>query len=126
MSEKKQEIPVEIPLEEILKDFEKFQRIKDALEKNENPFKDREQKKYGGSAGSLMDQPLNMQTVPTVRYLYNEGGSVRENTIGFYLSLIHSSPRTADMHPFLIEAYDWLDNNLTPAEKRQFGFIKEE
>ena len=73
MSEKKQETPIEIPLEEILKDFEKFQRIKEALEKNENPFKDRENKKSGGSVGSLMDIPMTMQTAPTMRYMFNVG-----------------------------------------------------
>lgn len=70
--------------------------------------------------------PKEPQSLQSLRSAFNDGGSVRDNTIGFYLSIIQMSPRTADMHPYIEEAYNWLDKNLTPAEKRQFGYLRSE
>lgn len=111
----------ETELSEILKDYESFIKKMEQLRRGENPF-EREEKKRGGSVGSLMDLDIRTPTERVFRIALSEGGMTRDEEIAFHLFIVNMSPKT-DSDAFAVEqSRDWLMKNLTPAEQRSMDF----
>ena len=130
MSSEKQEdkfIPISIPLNEILEDFAKYQDTLDKLRQGNNPYEDRDEKARGGlvSVGSLTDKDIRQPVEKEFRILLADSGMSRDQEIGFHLFIINSGvgpgAMSGDHLQAIEESEKWLDENLTPAEKRQMG-----
>lgn len=119
-------IPVEVPLSDFLESLKKEQDIFEELKKGNNPFDTRENKSKGGSVGSLIEKDIRQPEEPKFRILLADSGMTRDQEIGLHMWIIGTGTGPGSMsgdHLKAIEdSQNWLEENLTPAEKRQFGF----
>ena len=126
MEEEKKIIPVEVPLSDFLESLKKEQDIFEELRKGNNPFDTRENKSKGGSVGSLIEKDIRQPEEPKFRILLADSGMTRDQEIGLHMWIIGTGSGPGSMsgdHLKAIEdSQNWLEENLTPAEKRQFGF----
>ena len=126
MEEDKKIIPVEVPLSDFLESLKKEQDILEELRKGNNPFDTRENKSKGGSVGSLIEKDIRQPEEPKFRILLADSGMTRDQEIGLHMWIIGTGSGPGSMsgdHLKAIEdSQNWLEENLTPAEKRQFGF----
>lgn len=126
MEEDKKIIPVEVPLSDFLESLKKEQNIFEELRKGNNPFDTRENKSKGGSVGSLIEKDIRQPEEPKFRILLADSGMTRDQEIGLHMWIIGTGSGPGSMsgdHLKAIEdSQNWLEENLTPAEKRQFGF----
>ena len=124
--EEEKKIPVEVPLSDFLESLKKEQDIFEELRKGNNPFDTRENKSKGGSVGSLIEKDIRQPEEPKFRILLADSGMTRDQEIGLHMWIIGTGSGPGSMsgdHLKAIEdSQNWLEENLTPAEKRQFGF----
>jgi len=121
----KKVVPIRIPLSEILDDLENFQDKMEELRKGNNPFEQREEKSRGGSVGSLIEKDLRQPEEPEFRMMLASSGMTRDQEIGMHLFILDSATGPGSIsgdHLLAVEESEkWLEENLTPAEKRQLG-----
>lgn len=108
-------------ISEIVKDYDNYLDFLDKINKGENPLKDRDSKRFGGSVGSLMDASL-LQPNQSLRIKLKEGGMTRDEEIAFHLFIVNMSPKGPSDAYAVEQSRDWLLKNLTPAEQRQMDF----
>ena len=70
-----------------------------------------------------MDKSL-LQQVPVYRVPFAEGGMSRDEEIGFHMFIVSMrNPVGSELYA-VQQSRDWLEKNLTPAEKRMFNFVE--
>lgn len=107
-------------LDQLFKDEYEYQRILEELIKGKDPF-NRTSKASGGSIGSLMDKDLR-QPIPMLRIHMEDGGMTRDQQIEFHLWLANMRPTEGQGIWAVESARNWLEKNLTEAEKRIFNY----
>jgi hypothetical protein len=124
--EKNQKKYIEIgesELSELVKDYDEFLRKMDILRKGGDPFTNkREEKRLGGIVPMMERGRIDIRPERKFRVALSEGGMTRDEEIGLHMFIVNMSPKSPADSFAVEQSRDWLEKNLTPAEKRQMDY----
>jgi hypothetical protein len=124
--EKNQKKYIEIgesELSELVKDYDEFLRKMDILRKGGDPFTNkREEKRSGGFVPMMERGRIDIRPERVFRVALSEGGMTRDEEIGLHMFIVNMSPKSPADSFAVEQSRDWLERNLTPAEKRQMDY----
>jgi hypothetical protein len=113
----------ESELSELVKDYDEFLRKMEILRKGGDPFTSkREEKRNGGFVPMMEKGRIDIRPERVFRVALSEGGMGRDEEIGLHMFIVNMTPK-GPADSFAVEqSRDWLEKNLTPAEKRQMDY----